>query len=134
MSDGDSGSFKGAVAEVVKDTGNAFKDMGQQAVESVAGGNPTPQQQAQKQQDQQTKKVEAAHATSYWRKVLAEQQKVFNQKLQAEQQRKQQPIVAPSQQTQTAEQQQASKQPGANIREDIALTQGERRAGRGSGG
>ncbi|MBI2601040.1 hypothetical protein HYW42_03740 [Candidatus Daviesbacteria bacterium] len=161
MADGSSGGFKQfagemgeTVKEVVKDTSGSFQDMGQQAAESFTGNYQNPQKQAQQQQAQQ-QKIDEQKRLNWARTVIEHHKKLASQiryvreqkeqqwtkRQQEEQQKKEKERAEQAQRNQVISSPSASRKgpgvpgkPAKQMREDLARSQAELRAGRGQGG
>lgn len=149
-----------AAKEVVKDTSGALQDIGQQAVESVTGNYQNPQQKQQNQQSQQSsqqiqnnqqsqlKDQQEIQRIRNWianlqneqgkvrqeakqkQILLKQQEEEEKRKKLAEEEQRKQTIPSPAGPTRVP----GIFTPRKKVREDIARTQPELRAGHGSGG
>ncbi len=138
MSDGS--GIGGQVRQVVKESViqpviNEAKTDLEVVTQSVAGVAPvTPQQQAQKQQEDQQKILDARRKLEFYKKIEQDQTKVRTERKQKEEEYKkaidEKMRVKQYQVTPVAQ----PALPGKPMREDIARTKAELRAGRGSGG
>jgi hypothetical protein len=136
MSDGSSGGVGQLIQEavikpVVDEVGKGIET----GVQSVVSGNMQTKQQQSDAQNPQQKQVEEQKKMGFWRHVLDRYRRIDQEQAQVRAQKQQQQV----QQTQVEEQKKEIKQfqvqkKKQSISEEMARSQGERRAGRGNGG
>lgn len=133
-----------AATDVAKDVKDEVGQMIEQGVQSVAGKQLTPQQIQQKQVEEQKKLAKARKTIKWYQDIQAAQRRVREEEKQKQLQRQQQE----EQEKQKKKQEEEAKKkviispakktpqfPGqAPIREDIALSRPELKAGHGKGG
>lgn len=125
-----------AAIDVAKDVKDEVGQMIEQGVQSVAGPKLTPQQIQQKQLEEQKRLARARKTIRWYQDIAAAQRRVREEEKQKQLQRQQQEeqekqkkkvIISPARKT--------PQFPGqAPIREDIALSRPELKAGHGKGG
>ena len=127
------------VGEVTQDVKDSVGQAIEQGVQSVVGSTLTPQQLQIKQQEDQSKLVEARRKIDYWKKIDLEQKKIrmeekqkLSQKQQIEEQEKQQKKMAEEQKKKVIPR--VGKRTGGQMSEDLARSKQELGKGHGVGG
>lgn len=125
------GGTKGAFVEaVVKPVADEIGKALEQGAQAIAGKTPTTQQIQQKQMQDQKDIADTQRKIDYWKQIAQAQAQVRQVKKQEDVEKNQEKKEeAKIKQYEIVEKKQDSEQ-----REDMARTQGERRAGRGMGG